>query len=172
MLIASLLAAALSTASPGINLQSDTRPLRDVSPAQENVSADAVTPACKTQPVEASGPAPTPKTVPIPVVNRAIYQPPAGFTILRNKNGGETIIAQDGTVTEKDANARTLNFSNSGTSNDGVFRPGENPEDGLYAPVLKIVDGCEMSTPVSGNLQPKIVDPATATPADAPQNKN
>ena len=59
MLIASLLAAALSTASPGINLQSDTRPLRDVSPAQENVSADAVTPACKTQPVEASGPAPT-----------------------------------------------------------------------------------------------------------------
>jgi len=36
-----------------------------------------------------------------------------------------------------------------GKTQKPLWRPGDNPEEGLYAPVARMVDGCPVPTPIS-----------------------
>ncbi len=154
MLIASLVAATIITLpANGANLSPEemaklqaaaAAAARYRAPADRDGVVNTVPMQCQAKPQEVSGPAPEKSAEPIPVADKS--QAPKVF-----EQGG-----------------RTLVLNNVRDSSHPLWRPGEDPEEGLYRPVDRTVDGCPVPTPVSLLF----AGPNSATPEDAPQNKN
>ena len=192
LILALLLAQATPLVSSGTNLGSNApdaaaptqqaaNPVHACSMAPQTAGADIPPPHIVTTPAAAQvdgAPARqnlllTPSSVPMLILMDGVRQP-----------DGATTPAARGATVEADAVARDIIaqriardavaqlLQRSPLTPDLLWRRGENPDERLYAPVLRPVGGCEISTPISGNLTPQIIAPARPEPAGAPPNRN
>src|SRR5436309_1927428 len=134
MLVVSLLFASVTSAvSPAAALGADVpAPAVNILGTEGAPRIMRLPPGCVTQPQDANTPAPEPRSDPISVADKTVDKPGVGTYVKTGPDG---------------YGVRTINLNNVGQAPDLLWRPGDNPDEGLYAPVMKMVDGCEVSTP-------------------------